>query len=94
VATPEELADETRRVQKVRQIVDIATSLIMQSNMTRQDAESLVAVVRERILLLFPDGQQAFEVIYAPRFTRLIDEFTGSGSPPRGVVIPFPRRHN
>jgi hypothetical protein len=90
VATREQLADEARRARKVRQIVDIATTLIMQSNMTRADAESLVAIVRERILTLFPGREQTFELVYARRFKRLIDEFARPVSSPRGVVIPFP----
>lgn len=93
MATREEVAEEARRARKVRQIVDIATNLIIQSNMTRRDAEDLVRGVRERILTLFPDGEQTYEIIYAPRFRRLIDEFADvSASRRRSVVIPFPRR--
>jgi len=90
VASRDELADEAQRAQKVRQFVDIATNLIMQSSMTRREAESLVAAVRERILVLFPDGQETYELIYASRFRRLLDEFTPAPSGRRGVVLPFP----
>jgi len=62
----------------------------MQSAMTRREAESLVATVRERILHLFPDGEQTYELVYAPRFRRLIEEFARTEPRPRGVVIPFP----
>ena len=62
----------------------------MQSGMTRKDAESLVAVVRQRILHLFPDGEDTYELIYAPRFRRLIDEFSRPDPRPRGVLIRFP----
>jgi urease gamma subunit len=87
--TPEQLADESRRVRKVRQLVDIATALITQSNLTVDDAEDLVDSVRARILALFPDGEKTYELIYAPRFRRLIDECALDRKP--GVVIPFPR---
>jgi hypothetical protein len=90
VASPEQIAEEARRAQKVRQVVDIATNLIMQSGMTRSEAETLVKAVRERILLLFPDGEQTYEIIYAPRFRRLIDEFTQPVPGRTGVVLPFP----
>ena len=88
--TPEQLADETHRARKVRQLVDIATALIMQSNMTVPDAEALVQTVRERILALFPDGAGTYELIYGARFTRLINECTSHR--PWGVVITFPQR--
>jgi hypothetical protein len=90
VTGQEQLADEARRALKVRQIVDIATSLIMQSRLTRREAEHLVQGIRQQILLLFPDGEETYEIIYAPRFRRLIDEFAVAVSPPAGVVIPFP----
>ena len=88
--TADELADETRRVRKVRQLVDIATALIVQSNMTAADAETLVGWLRERILILFPGGEGTFEIVYAQRFRRLIREYARDGRP--GVVIPFPHR--
>ena len=90
MATPEQLADEARRAQKVRQLVDLATSLIMQSGMTRKDAETLVATVRERVLHLFPDGEETFEIVYAQRFRRLIDEFARAEPRSRSVIIRFP----
>jgi hypothetical protein len=90
VATREQLAEEAARAQKVRHLVDLATSLIMQSGMSRRDAETLVQTVRERILALFPDGEQTYELIYAPRFRRLIDEFARVEPRSTAVVIPFP----
>ncbi|HEV8319294.1 MAG TPA: hypothetical protein VGQ10_17920 [Vicinamibacterales bacterium] len=92
MATREQLADEAARAQKVRHLVDLATSLIMQSGMTRRDAETLVQTVRERILSLFPDGEHTYELIYAPRFKRLIDEFAHANPRAQGVVISFPTR--
>lgn len=62
----------------------------MQSSMTRKDAESLVAAVRERILTLFPEGEETYELIYTPRFRRLLDEFAPAPSGRRGVILRFP----
>ena len=90
MATPEQLADEAVRARKVRHLVDLATSLIMQAHMTQRDAEQLVASVRERILTLFPGAEETYELLYASRFKRLIDEFARPNPSTRGVVIPFP----
>lgn len=90
MATKEQLADEAARARKVRHLVDFSTALIMQSQMSRRDAEVLVSTVRERILTLFPDGADTYELIYAPRFRRLIDEFARP-EPPRGVILQFPK---
>ena len=85
-----QLADEAHRARKVRQVVDIAATLIMKAGMTRPDAEKLVALVRERVLTLFPGREQTYELIYAPRFRRLMDEFTRPVSPAPAIVLPFP----
>ena len=76
MATAEEIVDEAKRALKVAHIVDISTALIRQSGMSRHDAEMLVAQVREEIPRLFPGSEQSYEVVYARRFRRLIDEFT------------------
>ena len=64
----------------------------MQSSLSQADAELLVENVRERILGLFPDGADTFELVYSPRFKRLIGEFTSPGTERRGVVLPFRHR--
>ena len=88
------IADEARRARKVRQVVDIATAFILQSAMSRSEAEAVVAHAREVILQLFPDGEETYEVVYARRFRRLIDECTSAiDLQARGVVIPFPSSH-
>jgi hypothetical protein len=89
VVTHEQLADEALRARRVRQIVDISTSLIVQSNLTRREAETLVDTVRRRILELFPDGEETYELIYMPRFRRLIDEYAATADDHRGVVLTF-----
>lgn len=49
----------------------------------------MVTVVREGILTLFPDGEGAYELIYAPRFRRFVDEFAEPDPEPRSIVLPF-----
>ena len=61
----------------------------MQSSLPRADAELLVENVREHILRLFPDGAETYELVYAPRFMRLIDEFAAPAPARRGVVVAF-----
>jgi len=93
VPTPEEIEDERLRARRVRQIVDFTCAMIAQSHMHRREAEALVGAARERILGLFPDGEQTYEIVCAPRFRRILDEFTRPGTETRrGVVLAFPAR--
>lgn len=57
--------------------------------MTRREAEQLVDAMRERILSLFPGRDATYELIYARRFRRLIDEFARPDHVSPGSVIPF-----
>jgi hypothetical protein len=81
-------AEERRRLRVLRTVVDLTTSVLTQSRMTRPEAEALVAATRRRALELFPDKADTYDLILAPRFARLVDEFAG----PPGNVVPFRRR--
>lgn len=91
--TPEELADESRRARRLRTVVDLTTSVLMQSRLSVAEAEEIVAAARHQALCLFPGKEETFDLILAPRFARLIREFVlprERGA--RGRVLPFPPR--
>ncbi len=91
--TPEEIEDEKLRARRVRQIVDFTCAMIAQGQMARDDALQLVEAARNRILQLFPGREQTYEIVCAPRFRRMLDEFTRpEPEPRRGVVLAFPSR--
>lgn len=90
--TREELADEARRISRVRAIVDVTSSLIMQSGFHRSEAEALVDMARQKVLELFPGREETFEIVYARRFRRLIDEFARLDPASEPLIIPFPMR--
>jgi len=85
------LAEEARRLRLLRTAVDLTTSVLMQGQLSRSEAEELVAATRRQALELFPDKEGAYELILAPRFARLIEEFVAL-APPAARVLPFPPR--
>jgi hypothetical protein len=85
----EAIAEENRRLRLLRTVVDLTCSVLAQQRMGRAEAEALVAAARARVLELFPDKEATYELILAPRFARLVDEFAGK-APAR--VLPFPSR--
>lgn len=89
MATPDQIQDEERRARQVRMIADFTCSVIAQQRMAREEAEELVRAARARILDLFPGRDETYELLYAPRFRRVLDEFSTQGGERRGVVIPF-----
>ena len=81
-----EIAEEQRRARRLRTIVDLTTAVLMQGRLTPQEALELVATARQRTLELFPDKEDTYDLILAPRFERLMREFV---QPAR--VLPFRR---
>jgi hypothetical protein len=69
------LAEEQGRVARLRMVVDLTTAVLMQGRLTPQEAHELVDAARRRALELFPDKEDTYELILAPRFARLIREF-------------------
>jgi hypothetical protein len=86
-AAAEELADEHRRARQLRVLVDLTCNVIAQGRLTRAEAEELVAATRRRVLELFPGKEDTFDLILAPRFARLIDEFARNAGSRK--VLPF-----
>jgi len=78
VVTREELDEEDRRVRQLRTVVHLALSAIAQTEMGLADAEEMVSAVRGAALRLFPGKEFAFDLIYLPRFRRLIAERYGA----------------
>lgn len=75
--TVEEIAEENRRLRRLRFMVDFTLSLIYQSEMTREEALQHMTKVKDYALTLFPGKELAFELLYAPRFKHAIREIYG-----------------
>ncbi len=69
------IAQERQRLRLLRQIVDLTSHVLCQGNLGREEAEKLVSATRRRALVLFPGKEETFDLILAPRFARLMDEF-------------------
>jgi hypothetical protein len=98
---PAALAEEQARADRLRRTVDVACAVLRQGRLPRAEAEALVADTRRRALALFPGKEDVFDLVLAPRFRRIVEEFT-RGTPAsarpegsdqnRGKVLPFRRR--
>ena len=71
------LADETRRMHRLRLLVDVTTVALRERPLSRAEALDVVEHLRRHVLALFPDKGDAFDLIYRPRFRRIIDERFG-----------------
>ena len=86
----EALREERARLRELRAVVDLTANVIAQGRLTRHEAEELVSATRRRVLALFPDKEATYELILAPRFARLVAEYTR----PPAAVLPFTVRRD
>ena len=73
-ATREEVDDESRRVRRLRVVVNLALNLIAQGQMPIEEAQDLAEATRRVALTLFPDKAETYDLLYRPKFRRLITE--------------------
>jgi len=76
---PEEnsVREENRRVRYLRFLVDLSLVSIQQEELSLDDAEKVVEDVKQAACNLFPGKEATFELIYRPRFQRVIQERFG-----------------
>ncbi len=66
------LVEEEKRL--LRWIVDLNQAVLMQADVTLREAFDIIGETRKAVLALFPDKGDVFDLIYAPRFKRIIKE--------------------
>ncbi len=74
MATEAEIREENRKVRRLQIAVDLVMNLLAQSDLPVEEAAALVAQTRQFALRLFPDKEQTYDLIYQPRFQRLLRE--------------------
>lgn len=70
----DDLFEEEKKLRRLRFIVDFAIKYIMSQNISHDEAMTVVEGVRKHALKLFPGKEDAFDIIYAPRFKRVLNE--------------------
>jgi predicted deacetylase len=75
------IKEEEKKMKRLKFIVDLTQAILMQANLSIEEAIETVNQTKKAILNLFPDKENTYELIYAPRFRRIIAErFTIPGT--------------
>ncbi len=72
--TKEEIDEESRRARRLQIVVNLALNIISQGDLPFEEAAHLVAATRRVALQLFPGKGKVFDLIYRPKFRRLMNE--------------------
>jgi hypothetical protein len=77
VAKDSEIKEENRKIRYLRFLVDFSILSIQQDDLILEEAKAIVENVKRAACSLFPGKEEAFELIYRPRFNRVIQERFG-----------------
>jgi len=69
-----EIKEENRKIRYLRYLVDFSILSIQQEDLSFEEAYQLVEDVKRAACSLFPGKEETFELIYRPRFQRVIHE--------------------
>ena len=70
----DEIQEEKKKMRRLRLIVDLTLQLLYQEEMSVHEMIQLVEATKKQVLALFPEKEFQFELIYRPRFNRVIQE--------------------
>ncbi len=76
-ASESQILDESRRVRRLQFVVDFTLSVLAQSEMPVEEAAEMVAATRRFAVHFFPEKGPTYDLIYQPRFQRLMAEKYG-----------------
>ena len=75
------IKEEEKNMRRLKFIVDLTQAVLMQSDLTLQESLNLMENTKKAALSLFPDKEFVYDLIYTPRFRRIVEErFTIPGT--------------
>jgi hypothetical protein len=73
-----QIKEENRKIRFLRFLVDFSILSIQQDDLLFEEASELVQDVKRAACGLFPGKEEVFELIYRPRFNRVLQERFGT----------------
>lgn len=69
--------EEERKLRRLRLIISLTTSVIAEGNLSFNESLRMIEGAKRAALAIFPDKEAVFDLIYIPRFRRLLNEVYG-----------------
>ena len=65
---------EEKKLRRLGRAMDVAVALLWRIDLTLEEAQDVVNHAKHTALQLFPDKEDTFDLIYGPRFRRILVE--------------------
>ncbi len=72
-----EIREEEKKLRQLRFIISLTTSVIAEGNLSLTESLEMIKGAKRAALSIFPDKEDVFDLIYMPRFRRLLNEIYG-----------------
>jgi hypothetical protein len=70
-----EREEENRKIRRLQLMMNMVMSVLAQDQeITLEEASEMIANAKTAALAMFPDKELAYDLIYRPRFQRLLNE--------------------
>jgi hypothetical protein len=73
-ATQQEIDEESRRGRRLRILVNMALVTIAEGGLSIEEASRVAAATRCTALEMFPGKEQTYDILYRPKFQKLLHE--------------------
>jgi len=70
--TQAQIDDESRRIRRLRILVQLTMESIAEGDLSPEEAAEMIAATRRFALKLFPGKGRAFDLLYRPKFQRVM----------------------
>jgi len=70
--TQEQIDDESRRIRRLRILDQLTLESIAAGDLTPEEASGMIAATRRVALEMFPGKERAFDLLYRPKFQRVM----------------------
>ena len=72
--TKADIDEESRRIRRLRVVVNLTLSVIAQGGVPYEEAQEMVIAAKRLAENLFPGKGDVFDLLYRPQFRRLIND--------------------
>lgn len=70
--TQEAIDEESRRIRRLRILVQLTLETIAGGDLSPEEAAGMIAATRQAALEMFPGKEKTFDLIYRPKFQRVM----------------------
>ncbi len=72
-----EIREEEKKLRQLRLIISLTTAVIAEGDLSLKESLEMIKGAKRAALSIFPDKEGVFDLIYMPRFRRLLNEVYG-----------------